>query len=100
MDTAIEQQGSTIRFGWWSVSLWIGLTFLGYLLGVVFHFPGDADPYLFRINGIEWSAFIAGFVFGALSGLICGALQWIVIFPWMPTPRLWLALNVVGWGLV
>jgi hypothetical protein len=60
MDTAVEQQGATIRFGWWSVSLWIGLTFLGYLLGVVFHFPGDADPYLFRINGIERSALIAG----------------------------------------
>jgi hypothetical protein len=95
LDIDTPQQSATIRFGWLSVGVWIGLTFAGFLLGIFFHFPGDSEFYVF-----DRGAALAGFVFGAISGLIAATMQWIVLKPWLRSPWLWLALNAIGWGLV
>jgi hypothetical protein len=96
----MEQQSTTIRFGWLSVGLWVGLTLVGFLLTMVLHFPGSSGPGIFSPSNVDLSGAALGFVFGAISGLIIAALQQIVLKPWIPTPRAWLTFNAVGYGLV
>jgi hypothetical protein len=97
--TMIEPQARSRRFSWPSIALWVGLTMVGFMLASDLHFQTSGPRISFTLQDIDLSAAVVGFVFGAVSGLVIGALQWGVLKSWMPSYRLWVVFNMVGFGL-
>lgn len=90
----------SLRFTWQSLGFWVGLTLLGFLLSIFFHFPAGGASETLDPQDINLGGAVAGFIFGAISGLIIASLQWIVLRAWMPGARLWIPLNALGYGLL
>src|SRR5215204_4481095 len=98
--TMIEPQASSSRrFSWPSIALWVGLTMVGFILASDLHRQTSGPTIPFALQDIDLSGAVFGFVLGAVSGLIIGSLQWRILKAWMPSYRLWVAFNMVGFGL-
>jgi hypothetical protein len=91
-------QSTLHRFSWRSLGLWVALTLLGYLLAAELHFQADGPTATFHLRDFKFD--LLGLLLGALSGLIIGSLQWLVLKSWIPNSRLWILLNVIGFGLI
>ena len=95
----IEPQASSRRLSWPSIAQWVGLTMVGFILASDLHRQTSGPRIPFTLQDIDLSGAGLGFVFGAVSGLMIGSLQWVVLKSWMPSYRLWIAFNMVGFGL-
>lgn len=94
----INQSLTTNRFGWRTFGLWVGLTFLGYFLNIINHFPSGFAVAPFNQPAVRLDTL--GFVIGAMSGLILGSLQAIALQSHLPRVRWWILSNVIGFGLI
>lgn len=87
-------------FPWPSFGLLVGLSILGYLFAGFLHMPGDGPTLAFSLRALDLTAGLIGFVFGAVTGVVVGTLQWIVLKTWVPKVRGWILLNALAFGLV
>src|SRR5262245_24234141 len=87
------------RLGWSLFGLWVGLTLVGFLLAGDIHTQAIGPTTSFNPRDLDLDAALMGFLFGAVSGLIIASLQWLALKSWTPKARLWIPLNVVGFGL-
>jgi hypothetical protein len=94
-----QPQALSHRFDWRSFGLWVGLTVVAFIVAGDLHFQTSGPRMPFTLQDIDLSAGGGGFMFGAVSGLIIGALQWVVLKSWMTTSRLWITFNMIGFGL-
>jgi hypothetical protein len=92
------EQPRTFYFSWQSFAVWLGLTTAAFFLGADLHLQAESPTIGFNPRDFEFA--VVGFVFGAISGLISGSLQWFALRPWLPNPRRWILANVIGFGLV
>src|SRR5258706_9676761 len=90
----------TLRLTWLAVGEWILLTLVGLLLAGGAHFPGAFGTTRFSLAALDLSSALVGFIFGAVSGLLIAGLQGFVLKAWGRSPRAWIALNALGYGLV
>lgn len=85
---------------WLSFSQWVILTTLSYIPGADLHYQTSAPVVPFRWQDVLVFPALTGFLFGAVSGLIISTLQWLVLKRAAPHTRLWIPLNMLGFGLV
>jgi hypothetical protein len=64
------------------------------------HYQTGSPFQLLDLRDVDLSAALVGFIFGAVSGLIISSLQWLILRSWTPRARLWIPLNILGFGLV
>jgi hypothetical protein len=88
------------RFPWPSIGLLVGLSILGYFFAGFLHMPGDGPPLAFSLQALDLTAGLVGFVFGAVTGLMVGGLQWLALKLWLSKARGWILLNTLAFGLV
>ena len=73
---------------------WVVATVAGYLVvGSIFHFPGGPGP------SLNLEAAAGGAVFGAVTGLLIGTLQWLVLRRRMPKARRWVWGTALGMAI-
>ncbi|MEO6062178.1 MAG: hypothetical protein ABIQ99_09585 [Thermoflexales bacterium] len=99
LPTMSKQPYGVRRFGWQSLGLWVVVTTAGFVAAGDLHFQALGPTVPLNPQDIRPTAVLMGFVFGSVSGLIISTLQWLVLKPHAPTARLWIPLNVVGFGL-
>ena len=82
----------SMRLREWGLLLaWVGATTVGYLVvGDIFHFPGGPGP------SLNFEAAAGGAVFGAVTGLLVGMLQWLVLRRRMPKAGRWVWATALG----
>lgn len=91
-------QNPAKRFSWQSFGIWVAITTAAFFLSADLHLQASGVTTPFNPRDLEIALF--GFVFGAVSGMISGALQWLALKPWLPNFRHWILVNVIGFGLV
>jgi hypothetical protein len=96
----MNNHADTPQFTWLSFGLLVGVTILGYLFAGFLHMPGGGPPLAISLRSLDLGAGLVGFVFGAVTGLVAGGLQWIVLKMWLPKARGWILLNALAFGLV
>jgi hypothetical protein len=95
-----EPQALSRRVSWPSVGLWVGLTTLGFIVIGDNHLQASGPTISINLQDVDLFAALIRFVFGAVSDLVIGSLQWLVLKSWTPNARLWIPLNMAGFGLV
>ena len=75
----------SMRLRVWGLFLaWVAATAAGYfVVGSIFHFPGGPGP------SLSLEAAAGGLVFGSVTGLLIGTLQWLVLRGRMPKAGRW-----------
>lgn len=96
----VKNRASSSRFSWSSLSLWVGMTVVGYLLNSINHFPASFAVAPFNAQAITLDGAPLGFVIGAISGLILATLQAIVLQSYLPSVRRWILGNTIGFSLI
>ncbi len=87
------------RFNRPTFRLWMVLNMVGYFVAGDLHYQ-ESGLLVFNFRDVDPFATVVGFAFGAVSGLIVGSLQWLVLRTWLTQARLWIPLNMLGFGLV
>ena len=76
---------------------WVAVTYLGFATFGDIHLQAVGPTA--RVNLGDFEPAFVGFMFGAVSGAIIGALQWLVLRSWAPRARGWIPASIVGFGL-
>ena len=82
----------SMRLREWGLFLaWVAATAAGYfVVGSIFHFPGGPGP------SVSLEAAAGGLVFGSVTGLLIGTLQWLVLRGRMPKAGRWVWATALG----
>ncbi|HQZ55136.1 MAG TPA: hypothetical protein PLG23_16855 [Thermoflexales bacterium] len=99
MATINTQPAGDRVFGWQALGLWVAVTTAGFIVAGDLHFQMTGPTVPLDPQDIDPGAVLMGFVFGSVSGLVISSLQWLVLKAYAPTARLWIPVNIVGFGL-
>jgi hypothetical protein len=82
------------------LAAWVAVMYVGFALVGGNHLQAQAPTRSFDFADILPSAALFGLLFGIVGGAIVGALQWVVLRPWVPGVRWWIPLTALAFGLI
>jgi hypothetical protein len=94
-----EASASHLRPSWRRLGGWVAVTYFGFAVFGDIHLQSAGATASFDPSDISIEAVLVGFLFGAVSGALIGALQWIILRSWVPSARGWIPFTAIGFGL-